>query len=149
MSDTTLTETDLIEIREAIEKMTDAFSGLTMLYGTTTGDPNEVLWMERDSKWCGSFDEVFNNEFRLWRMKSLEKVNRFHKEIIEERRERKKELTQKFRTCVEQVAQSEINNVDPMNLPMLVESLLERCWENDKEGFYKAYEGVINNEEGV
>ena len=134
----TLTEKDLDKIEDALHELNRTFGHLSSLYDGTAGDPNEVLWMETEKeKWCGSFDEVYLNEFYEWFNNSLKRINLL-----------RWKQKQKFRTCVEQVAQSEINNVDPMNLPMLVESLLERCWENDKEGFYKAYKGVINNEEG-
>ena len=52
-----------------------------------------------------------------------------------------------FQNAIEKVAQSEIDNTDPMNLPYLLESLLERCWKDNREDFYLAYSDVINNEE--
>lgn len=52
-----------------------------------------------------------------------------------------------FQNAIEKVAQSEINNTDPMNLPYLIESLLERCWKDDKDGFFRAYYDVINAED--
>ena len=54
-----------------------------------------------------------------------------------------------FQNAIEKVAQSEIDNTDPMNLPYLLESLLERCWKDNREDFYLAYSDVINNEEDV
>jgi len=52
-----------------------------------------------------------------------------------------------FQNAIEKVALSEINNTDPMNLPYLIESLLERCWKDDKDGFFRAYYDVINAED--
>ena len=52
-----------------------------------------------------------------------------------------------FQMAIEKVALDEINNPDPMNLPYLLESLLERCWREDKEGFYRAYHDILNSED--